>query len=323
MYTTYTNQHPIHIQDLLHEHNNNIIIHLKGNIESNLDAITKYQDMEEIYSRNVNETYIFSEVTEAISFLNCETNTSLFCVLFNQSLNNDDDRYHPLITGYHLSSESISFNLETNYELECTETSRRIVDDLHYIENLHIIIIGESFNIEIINDILQPKLIPSDINLIFKNLKINNKLSNGYAHLISIGAHLPEENIDRIYPQSITGYVDKINVKDTDILVTIEGHSHSCHETTTHYHNTAYKFKNLDVLKEFLEVTVRDDEFFFIFNESDDPYGSFDITEETSKFVVRIDNDMDQWSDNLVIHFYYRDKKIGKKIRKYLDEKID
>jgi len=319
-YTTYADQHPVYVRDLLLGSDDSITIHIKGNVESNLNVITKHQDMEEVYSRNVNETYIFGDVTEAMSFLNCETNKSLFCVLFNESLNNDEPRYYPLITNYDLSSTSISFKLETNYELERKETSRRIVDDLHYQENFEITITGENFNIEIINDALQPKLIPCEINLV---LKINENLNEFAVRLVPIGdldqEHL--EEINRINPEIITDYIDKIDVKDTDILVTFQGQSHSCHETMTHYHNEAFRFKNIDTFKEFMEQTVREDDFFFIFNENGEPYGSFEFTEYANKTVLSLENDMDQWSDNLNIIIYYQDKKIGRKIVEYLEVK--
>src|ERR1700722_18412845 len=101
-YTTYENQHPVYVSDLITELNNvnEIIIHIKGNIESNLNAIKKYRNMEDVYSRNVNETYTFKDTIDTISFLNCDTNNSLFCVLFNQSLDNDEIRYYPLTTDY-------------------------------------------------------------------------------------------------------------------------------------------------------------------------------------------------------------------------------
>jgi len=317
-YSKYNKQNPVSISALTeYLFNDNIVINLKGTLDTNTEVINKYE-IDCGYSRIFDETYIFKKYSDAVSFLNCETDKSLFCVLFNESLN-DDTRYHPSITEYKLLDDKITFKINTEFEIECTESSLVTNADFTYSEDIEVTIMAQ--NILFFDDLLRPKLKPSIKQLKLKNLKINkdvlefndyaNKYSKNKFHRIPI----IQDGIEQIK--------QLFDIVSTDILVSFTGESGSCHESTEYAHNEIYRFEKFSTMKKFLEVTVRNDGFFFIF-DSVNSYGITKIISETEgQISVRIDNDMDQWSDNLILDFYYQDESVGKKISKYIEKQVE
>jgi len=306
-FTTLNDQHPVFISDLLTKHNNNVIIHLKGEINSNIYVVKKYEEIEDLYCRNVNETYVFDEYVDALSFLNCETRTSLFCVLFNQSLG-DNTRYHPLITNFNLSNETITFHLQTTYLVKHKPTSRTINSDFHYEENLFVTIISTTQNIILFNELLQTKIIPSEIMLTSKNFKNNPDFCRD-EDLGNYQLRIEQENICK--------YLNLIQVHRYDIMVIIQGESHLS-PSFTYYHNEVYRFENMSTFTEYMEQKKYHDYLFFVFDDED----NYEIEVTDENFVITfIKDDENSWSHDITVSVWFQDKSISNLLNVYFKSK--
>jgi len=317
-YTTYENQYPVYLRDLLTLSNYTedpinyeyIDIHFKGIVKTNPSVMTHLQYWKNnYYNRIVNESYFLDGLSEAISFLNCETNESLFCLLFNKSLGDNKAPYHPLITDYELSfpiSENpspvgtISFKLKNKYELKHKKSHTSIIDDFYYIEKLSISITAVRHNIKKLNELFQQKLIPCDCNLTFKDIRINLMI-----------------NQDHTKPVEIHNFIKYIDVKDTDILVTFNGVTPKY--DISYHHNEAFRFIKFSVFKEFMEIDDRDDNFHDIFDIQ--LKNSFYV--KKSQKIINNFHELKVIGNNFVIGIYCKDEDIESKIGRYFEKKKD
>jgi len=319
-YTTKEDQNPAFVRNLITKHKNGlnmIVIHLNGYVESNLNVIKKYEEIDDKYCRIVDETYLCDEISDVFEFLDCMNKNNLFCVLFNKSITSSKETpYYPTISNYKNSNEMIKFNLFNKYELSA-KYSRKVSDDFHYEENLKITIIADKKWIYLLNLMIRRFLVPSPKHLNFDDLNINaeNSLNYGDCHI----------------PININEYIKKIDIDNTDILVTINGISYynkresvdkstccvrSVYRTKNYHHNEVFKFQNIKTLKKFLKYTPENDDVPLPELRS---HGFNLIKYEKNEIMIKLDtDDDDEWRKKLEIRFYCENYETTKKIFEYL-----
>jgi len=263
-YSTINKQYPIRITDVIND--DYIVVKIKGKVDLIDDSK---------YGRHVNEAYKFDDIDICISFLNNDSKKSLFPILFNGQLGKKSwvknyERYeHHKIFDLHNKTDHKGFHCEEELSFEIRADGENI-DKLDKLLN--------------VNLCETHKWKKNDI-IICENLDKYNKIKTKYCE------------------------IDKFNLCDArdfipsfkGICVYFRGKTNCCHETMSYYHNEFYLFKNMATLKEFMECDARLDEFWNILSEG---CTITEIKRKKNKIILKVDNDFDQWTDELKIVFY-------------------
>jgi hypothetical protein len=287
-----------------------ILVNIYGIVEIDIANIIKYENSKDHYSRRFNELYIFETLDSCVSFLNCDTNHSLFCVLFNGSLNNDTSKYYPEVMDFRNDGKTISFKILIKFDLDENDA---ISESFHYTEDFTITIISdESTNENLASFINRNE--PCEHELQFNDLKINknviryNKYKNKYSD-------------NKFYRIPISSYDILESLKDTVILIHMLGESSSAHDTPKWDHNEYLCFKKMSDMKEFLEREGFED-YFYLLNE--DMIGEISlISQNDLSCKIKINNDNDAYYDEYEITFIVKTPEMMRKVMKYVNKFIE
>jgi len=288
-----------------------IIVNIQGTIENSLNSIIKFQDCKDEYSRRFDETYLFADCESCLSFLNCETNHSLFCVLFNQSLQGDDHRHYPTVINFINEDGSLSFHIETVFNLEEDE---RLTEHFTYHEELDISITANEEAIDRLSRLIMQKTVPSGRELRFENLKIHKNVMkyNSYAYQVS------GKNFYRVPVNSFDFTHD---IRNKAVMLYMCGESSDANDMPKYAHNEYICFRSFDVMKGFLEDEGHVN-YFYLFSEG--MIEDIEITEETETTIsVLLENDNDAYYDKYEIVFTVANDHMKKKIKKFIKNSIE